>query len=176
MATAAWVIRLERLLEGEETLHLPGGWGVWARQGNLVFSPRTHEPHLSDWRRELPLPGAVEIPGNRTLTATLGPPLLAAERRRRSLRVDCGTIPEILTVRYVRDGDRIAPLGMNGKTRLVRDLLREAEIPVEKRAFQTVVEGEGEILWVVGIAQAESTRVTEGATQVLLLDVTQTTN
>ena len=174
MATAAWVIRLEQLLEGEETLHLPGGWGASARQGNLVFSKRTPVPDLSNWCGELPLPGAVKIPDNRTLTATLGPPLLAAQRSRRSLRVDCGTIPEILTVRRVRDGDRIAPLGMNGKTRLVRDLLREAAIPIEKRTSQAVVEREGQILWVVGIAQAESTRVAEGAQRVLLLDVTET--
>ena len=174
VATAAWVVRLEQLLEGDGTLHLPGGWGASARQGNLIFSLRAPALDLADGCRELRLPGAVKMPDNRTLTATLGPPLLAAERRRRSLRVDCGTIPEILTVRRVRDGDRIAPLGMNGKTRLVRDLLREAAIPIEKRTSQAVVEGDGQILWVVGIAQAESTRVAEGAKRVLLLDVTET--
>ena len=65
----------------------------------------------------------------------------------------------------------MAPLGMEGKTRLLRDLLREAGVPSDQRAFQTVVEADGEILWMIGIAQAESTRVPRGATCVLLLTV-----
>jgi hypothetical protein len=53
----------------------------------------------------------------------------------------------------------------------VHDLLREAKIPVSVRQNQLVVEAEGEILWVVGVAQAESTRVPVGAERVLILNV-----
>lgn len=173
LVTAAWVERLERMLEEGGALHLPGGWGAEAHLGNLCFSPRTQAPLHSEGLWELTVPGVVELPGRKALAATLGPPLLPTERFRRSLRVDCGTIPATLTVRTVREGDRIAPLGMEGRRRLVRDLLREAGVPSDQRAFQTVVEADGEILWVIGIAQAESTRVPGGAQCALLLTVTR---
>ena len=57
----------------------------------------------------------------------------------------------------------MAPLGMGGRSRLVRDLLAEAGVPADDRDQHPVVarDDTGEILWLVGIAQAESTRVTE---------------
>jgi tRNA(Ile)-lysidine synthetase-like protein len=70
-----------------------------------------------------------------------------------------------LVLRSARAGDRIAPLGMGGRSRLVRDLLREAKVPSEKRDGAPVIAraDTGEILWIVGIAQAESTRVADDA-------------
>ena len=67
-----------------------------------------------------------------------------------------------LIVRSARPGDKFAPLGMNGQTRLVRDVLADAKIPgAERGTFPLVVRGDtGAILWVVGIAQAEETRIT----------------
>ncbi|MBB6052460.1 tRNA lysidine(34) synthetase TilS [Armatimonas rosea] len=171
LVTATWVARLEGLLVRGGTLNLPGDGWARVRQGSLVFAPQRQGPLLTDWRGELPVPGSVALLDQRSLSAVIAAPLPSPERQRRSLRVDCGTIPASLTVRTVRDGDRIAPLGMAGKTRLVRDLLREAKVPAELRASQLVVEAEGEILWVVGVAQAESTRVPEDATEVLLLEI-----
>ncbi len=171
LATSAWVERLEQLLQVGGQLNLPHGLEAQAYQGNLSIVPCRQDTPLLDWHTELPVPGDVVLPDSRMLTATIGPCLTHAQRHRRSLSVDCGTIPATLTVRSVREGDRIAPLGMRGKTRLVRDLLREAGVPAATRSLQLVVESEKEILWLVGVAQAEVTRVPVAMKQVLLLKV-----
>ena len=172
LVTTAWVERLERLLNNNQgVLQLPGGWEARAHQGSLRLLPKAHALPQNTWQSELTVPGKIALPAGNWLVARVEAPVHNSQRHRRSLRVDCGTIPATLTTRTVRDGDRIAPLGMGGKTRRVRDLLREAEIPADVRGSQLVVEAEGEILWLVGIAQSESTRVPEGAERVLLLEV-----
>ena len=171
LATSAWVERVDHLLRVGGTLNLPHGLEAHVRQGNLSIVPRQQGPPLQNWRAELSVPGSVMLPDSRPLTATIAPSLTPAQRHRRSLCVDCGTIPATLTVRTTHMGDRIAPLGMGGKTRLVRDLLREAGVSAPRRAAQLVVESEGEILWLIGVAQAEATRVPDGAQQVLILEV-----
>ncbi len=70
-----------------------------------------------------------------------------------------------LQVRPARAGERFAPLGMAGRTRLVRDVLADAGWPRALRETVPVVaRGDtGEILWIVGLAQSESSRVTAAA-------------
>ena len=82
-----------------------------------------------------------------------------------------GKIDLPLVVRNARPSDRFAPLGMNGKTRLVRDVLADAKIPKEERdTFPVVVRGDtGAILWVVGVAQAEETRITADTENIVRL-------
>ena len=74
-----------------------------------------------------------------------------------------------LVVRCAEPGDRVAPLGMGGAHRLVRDLLREQRIPADRRAgWPLVVQGD-DVLWVVGGVQSERARVAAGDAQVLRL-------
>jgi tRNA(Ile)-lysidine synthetase-like protein len=70
-----------------------------------------------------------------------------------------------LEVRPARAGERFAPLGMAGRTRLVRDVLADAGWARAFRDSAPVVArcDTGEILWIIGLAQAESSRVTAGA-------------
>ena len=79
--------------------------------------------------------------------------------------------PAPLFVRNARTGDRIAPLGMDGKTRLVRDVLAEAKVPKEERdTFPLIVRGDtGAVLWIIGVMQAEETRITPQTPHVLCL-------
>ena len=67
----------------------------------------------------------------------------------------------------------MAPLGLAGRSKSVRELLRGAGVaPGARGGWPAVSRADtGEILWLVGIAQAESTRVPEGATEVLRLRV-----
>ncbi|MCP4571183.1 MAG: tRNA lysidine(34) synthetase TilS [bacterium] len=63
-----------------------------------------------------------------------------------------------LRVRNWREGDRFRPLGLDGSKKL-SDLFRERRLPAADRPGVLVVEdGEG-ILWVVGLARAERTRL-----------------
>lgn len=58
-------------------------------------------------------------------------------------------------VRTVREGDRIAPLGMKG-SRLVSSILKDAGVPRERRASVRVVEAPrtAHLLWVEGLSRS----------------------
>ncbi|HET6347902.1 MAG TPA: tRNA lysidine(34) synthetase TilS [Candidatus Krumholzibacteria bacterium] len=63
-----------------------------------------------------------------------------------------------LIVRCPRPGDRIQPLGMQGHKKL-SDLFIDRKIPRRLRSRIPVVEANGEIVWVVGVAISERARV-----------------
>ena len=63
-----------------------------------------------------------------------------------------------LEMRPWRAGDRIAPLGMGGKSRKLQDVYVTAKVPPETRATLPLLVDvpSGEILWVPGYRIAES--------------------
>jgi tRNA(Ile)-lysidine synthase len=63
-----------------------------------------------------------------------------------------------LRVRNWRQGDRLQPLGLDG-TRKLSDLFREQRIATAERPDVLVVEDDEGIIWVVGLARAERTRL-----------------
>ncbi len=63
-----------------------------------------------------------------------------------------------LRVRNWRQGDRIQPFGLDGSRKL-SDLFREQQIPVSDRTSILIVEDDLGILWTVGLARAERTRL-----------------
>ncbi len=82
-----------------------------------------------------------------------------------------------LVVRPARAGERFAPLGMNGKTRRVREMFADANFlwhdgfPWPVVAIENDDGSDGEILWIVGVAQAERTRVTNATRRIIRLQV-----
>ncbi len=66
-------------------------------------------------------------------------------------------------------GDRIRPLGMHGKSRLVSDILSDKKIPAALRCRIPVIEAEdGELLWAVGGAVSERAKLLSGSRAVRL--------
>ena len=63
-----------------------------------------------------------------------------------------------LRVRGWRRGDRLRPLGLGGGKK-VSDLLREARVPASRRGGVLIVDDDEGILWVVGLARDERTRL-----------------
>jgi tRNA(Ile)-lysidine synthase len=77
-----------------------------------------------------------------------------------------------LIVRPWLDGDRIAPFGMGGHTKLVSDILNEAGISSYHKKMCVVVAlatDPNTILWVPGLRAAELGRVSEDTETVLIL-------
>lgn len=172
LATTLWVERLGELLQKGGVIDLPAGWRASSADRYLSLEKKSTKEALS-FLSPLGVPGSLALPDGGYLVASLGVSKASAARLWQGKRVDCGTIPPSLQVRNVKPGDRLAPLGMGGKTRLVRDLLREAGVPAELRSrWPVVVNGDTqELLWLVGIAQAEATRVAEVASEVLILEL-----
>lgn len=182
-ATSGWVEALEELMTaGHGRLTLPGGLRAEIEQeaaGRLLLTAPVTGGHFvpDDYPAyPLPVPGSVFVSwaGVAVSARLLAPNEAPAPRVRRAAVVDVAmpAPPVHLTVRTVRAGERMAPLGMGGHTRLIRDLLADAGIPAAERSrFPAVVRAEsGEILWLIGISQAESTRVERGTTSVVRLE------
>jgi tRNA(Ile)-lysidine synthase len=74
-----------------------------------------------------------------------------------------------LLVRSWRRGDRMAPLGLSGRTKLLQDLFTARRVPRLERARVPVVECGGEIVWVAGVATSERFKVTPATREAVRL-------
>lgn len=189
-ASAETLARLEQMLRDNKSVaELPGKLHAEYQSGLLSLRvgalPTLPVPSAASSLLALPIPGQVYYsPTSLTIraeTVSLGPDAPPVIRTRGSLTVDIALpvdYEDCLDVRGARAGDRIAPLGMGGKTRLVRDVLKEAHVPVNMRDSAPLVAraDTGEILWVIGRTQAESTRITENTDKRLRLQAYRPTN
>ena len=60
----------------------------------------------------------------------------------------------LATVRAWREADRMRPLGLGG-TKTLQDLFTDRKVPLALRRTLPLVEAEGEIVWVAGVALDE---------------------
>jgi tRNA(Ile)-lysidine synthase len=115
----------------------------------------------------LPVPGRATLPGTRRqVQASFDPtsgPLSTAELDADILRGDT------LTLRNWRRGDRIDPLGMNGRHKKVSDIFTDAKVLREERSQVPIVADEVGIVWVAGHCIAERAKVTAETQRVLYL-------
>ncbi len=75
-----------------------------------------------------------------------------------------------LRVRNWNPGDRFQPFGLEGSKKL-SDILRERQVSRENRPGVLVVTDEAGILWVVGMARAERTRLLPSTEQTVTISV-----
>ena len=168
--SSARVEEIERLAVGGGSAALDIGAGVRAvsEYGVLRFQRRADESE--------PTPALLAVPGRcrfgdwdvscdvdrRDGTAAAVPgsadePLLDARR-----------LASRLTVRSWREGDRMRPLGLGG-TKSLQDLFTDRKVPRSLRHRLPVVESEGEIAWVAGVALSERFKVGAGTERVARL-------
>ena len=85
---------------------------------------------------------------------------------------DAGKVEFPLTIRPWRKGDKFAPFGMNGRKKLVSDLLTDLKLSLfEKETQQVVTDAHGHILWVIGLRTDERARVTDNTMDVLEMKI-----
>ena len=77
-----------------------------------------------------------------------------------------------LKVRHPRPGDRFQPFGLDG-THKLSDLCREKRIPENQRQNLLLVEDEAGIIWVVGAARGERTRMLPSSSRIVTISVTK---
>jgi tRNA(Ile)-lysidine synthase len=117
--------------------------------------------------RALPVPGRVALPEiGRTLEARLVPAAgYALPRAPERVAFDAADLPDTLTVRARRRGDRFHAFGA-GERRL-KSLLIDAKVPRWDRNRLPLVEAAGQILWVAGLRRAAAAPVTPRTRQVV---------
>jgi tRNA(Ile)-lysidine synthase len=141
-------------VEGGVELVVAGGW-VAARGRRDEPAAPALEPVV------LAVPGEARF-GDWTVSARPAEP---AEPRDGVL---AGAGP--FTIRAWRPGDRMAPLGMGGHTKSLQDLFVDRRIPRADRATLPVVECDGEVAWIPGVATSERFRVEAGTAAAVALD------
>ena len=68
------------------------------------------------------------------------------------------SLPDVLTIRSWRAGDRMVPFGQT-KPKKLQDIFSDAKIPREKRHQIPLVCADDTIIWVPGVRRAEFGRV-----------------
>jgi tRNA(Ile)-lysidine synthase len=87
---------------------------------------------------------------------------------------DLDTLALPLSVRPPRLDDQWAPFGMNGRSVLLREWFSKQKVPhYQRESVPVVVDGTGQILWVVGWRTAHAVRITASTTRVLRIEVTE---
>jgi len=72
-----------------------------------------------------------------------------------------------LIVRNWREGDKIKPFGLKGKSKKLQDLFIDKKIPKWKRLEIPLIFWENELLWVVGVARSNIAPITEDTKRIL---------
>jgi tRNA(Ile)-lysidine synthase len=134
---------------GTKSLDLGGGLRAVVEYGTLRFTRAseavTPEPVL------LSVPGRARF-GDWEVEARLGAPG----------DVTVSDLASELTVRAWREGDRMRPAGLGGSKSL-QDLFTDRKVPRALRRTLPVIESDGEIVWVAGVAVGEHFAAAEGA-------------
>jgi tRNA(Ile)-lysidine synthase len=80
------------------------------------------------------------------------------------VELDAEVLGDSVTVRGWRDGDRLRPLGLGG-TKTLQDLFTDRKVPRELRRSLPVLEADGEIAWVAGLAIGERFAPTQATSE-----------
>ena len=107
-----------------------------------------------------PIPGSAPWPGGRVV-ATLDP---AAPRDE---AVDLDRLVPPLRIYAPAAGDRLDPLGLDGRTQALNDFFRGRRVPREARPRVPLVRDEAGIVWVVGHRIAHRVRTTAATRRTL---------
>lgn len=102
------------------------------------------------------IPDACNLPGAGILTINYCTENEAIHPGRNTFMASEKKIQFPLIVRPWSMGDRIKPLGMKGKSKLVSDLITEKKMTLsEKESTLILQNGDGEIIWVIGLRPSE---------------------
>lgn len=149
--------------QGSASLDLGSGVRAVSEYGVLRFEVVT-APVPAPVAARLTVPGAVGF-GAYEVRCEVGPPA------RRPGSLDRAALGGTLLVRTWRPGDRMAPLGLAG-TKSLQDLFTARRVARSRRGTVPVVESEGEIVWVAGVATSERFKVSANTREAVYLTAT----
>lgn len=134
------------------------------RTNSLVYTSPTDDAVFERHRPQLATRTANRQPGD-ALPKTPTDSLTAT--------FDAASFTPPLTLRRWQEGDRMAPIGMNGHTKLVSDLFSNAHYtPMQKATTWLLTDASGAILWVVGLRMSERNKVSDATREICCVTVT----
>jgi len=141
----------------------PQGYDVLVDRGHLLV-----EPSLKPMKNlRIPEEGTYVLDDQTRISVKTEPVWISRDAA--VATVDVSRVRFPLTVRRVEEGDWMIPFGMEGR-KLLSDLMTDRKMTVfEKRRQLVVVDGEGNMVWLVGIRTDNRCRVSSDTTEVLRL-------
>jgi tRNA(Ile)-lysidine synthase len=159
--------------EPHKTLKLPGGMRAERsyRFLTLTTRPAATPPAFSYQFASLPTQAVIPETGQRMLfTLVPGCRAAAPDRRPAVACLDAGKAVMPLTIRSVRPGDAMHPLGMEGRKK-VQDIFTDAKVPrMERKRIPLVWFGD-ELAWIGGMRISQRLRVTGKTRTVLRIEI-----
>ena len=139
----------------------PQGYDVLVDRGHLLV-----EPSLKPMKNlRIPEEGTYVLDDQTRISVKREPVWISRDAA--VATVDASRVRFPLTVRRVEEGDWMIPYGMEGR-KLLSDLMTDRKMTVfEKRRQLVVVDGEGNMVWLVGIRTDNRCRVSSDTTEVL---------
>lgn len=147
-------------------------WRLLRDRGRLLMQ-RCTAPTAPVREANLPLEGLYEAAGGTRLLIrrqAIDPASFIIPREAATACFDLEKLTLPLTVRAVREGDRLQPFGMEG-TRLVSDLLTDHKLSLFDKERQLVVCSADRIAWVVGLRTAAGYEVDNNTRHVMTITV-----
>ena len=162
------------LLEGDvgAWLPLPGGVRVArvSEGAEITAEPAADIPGiygLSAYRLAVPgdvvaLEFGVHMSADTMTSDRLRAEVAPGEVPANTLIIDADVVKGELVIRAPKPGDRFAPAGMRGRTKLVSDYLRDERVPRHRRARTPILTTDDDVIvWVVGMRASDLARVTD---------------
>jgi tRNA(Ile)-lysidine synthase len=157
--------------EGTQSLDLGAGLRAVAEYGRLRFIVGEQLPEEAPPPITLEIPGEVEF-GEWEVHARMERVAQAAGGGFLPARGDALLSPQSLepplTIRAWRHGDRMQPAGIDG-TKTLQDVFTDNKVPREEREQIPVVECDGKIVWVAGLAIGQDFRAAPYESEVVVL-------
>ena len=146
---------------------LPGGREAARLYDVLSLEKKGRARGAARYSYPLPLGGEVAIPeAGMKISSARGAPSGARPGNDFEALFDAGALPETLTARNFRPGDRFQPLGMQGRKKL-KDLFIEKKVPLGARAALPLLLAGEKILWVPGCGRSRIAKIGPATREVL---------
>ncbi len=155
--------------DGEHELNLGKGLKVKKERNFLHFG--FYENYGWTGELELSVPGEVKIEElSMRIKSRYVSRIQNFGDNKAFVTLDAEKVKFPLSVRNLRDFERIVPFGMKKEVK-VRNILKNHHVPINFRNnFPVISQSNGEIVWVVGIVISENFRVTDFTKNFLILE------
>jgi len=164
-----YILREMSIIEGSKTLEIGNTEIYLYNQKIYIYKKEKHEFIII-----LPIPGEVKLPTGEILKAELirneGEPFNFKDLWHAYFDYDKIKAKELI-VRNWKEGDRIEPFGLEGKSKKVQDVFVDKKIPKWKRKIIPLVTYKDKILWIPGVIRSDIAKVTNDTQTILHLSL-----
>ena len=153
-------------------LAIPGGWELRREYDllRLVKGTRQRQSICYFYGMTLCAPLSIPEAGVSILSERLPSPVEMEPFSSLEAIFDADELPEPLTVRNFRNGDRFAPLGMDGHKK-VKDLFIDRKVALSERVKLPILVGAEQILWIPGHGRSRIAMATPASRTLIRIKV-----